>query len=278
MPLDTELVVHQSSEKDDRYHVPSLVRALSIIEHLAEHREELGSAEIADALAIPRNSVFRILTTLTDYGYAHRDPENKTYGLSRKFLSVAYRAIDGQNLVERSLDQLRSLRDLTGETVLIGALTGHEGIVIEQVLSKHTIKVMVDIGQRFTMHTAAPAKAMLAFLPPAERDAAVSRITFTRFTDSTCTSAAAFLEELKVVAETGYALDRGEEVADIVCIAAPIFNHRRRPIASIWVTGPKSRVADHDIDPIRRATMLHARRISARLGYDSPELPVPQAS
>ena len=275
MPLDTELLSAQSVETDDRYHVPSLVRALSIIEYLAEHPGDCGAAEVADALSLPRNSVFRILTTLTDCGYLQRDPDNKAYGLTRKILAVAYRAIDGQNLVERSMDLLRSLRDLTGETVLIGTLTGKEGIVIEQVPSNNPIKVLVEIGHRFPLHTAAPAKAILAFLPASERDEVVGQIQFTRFTDRTCTNAAAFLDELRVIANTGYALDRGEEVEDIVCVAAPIFNHRCRPVASIWVTGPKSRISDRDIDPIRRAVMEHARKISARLGYDTPELPRP---
>lgn len=58
-----------------------------------------------------------------------------------------------------------------GETAMLGVLYGGEGVVIESVKSNRAVCVSVRIGHHYPLHTAAPAKAMLAFLPDGERDA-----------------------------------------------------------------------------------------------------------
>ncbi|MEQ1830315.1 MAG: helix-turn-helix domain-containing protein, partial [Pirellula sp.] len=48
----------------ERYSVPNLERALQILEAIAEHPEGMTMSETATAIKIPRNSAFRILSTL----------------------------------------------------------------------------------------------------------------------------------------------------------------------------------------------------------------------
>ena len=67
-------------------------------------------------------------------------------------------------MVEKAIDVMRELRDDVNETVLLGTLVGTRGVILEQVLSTHPLKVMVDPGHNFALHTAAPAKAMLAYM------------------------------------------------------------------------------------------------------------------
>lgn len=271
--LSEPTVISISETIDDRYHVPSLVRALQIFELLATQPDDLGVSEISARLSLPKNSVFRILTTLADYGYLNREPEQKRYGLSRKLLALGYAAIDEMNLVEKSLGPMRSLRDATRESVLLGTLSGGSGVVLEQLPSPQPIKVTVEIGHRFPLHTAAPGKAMLAFLDVAQRDAIVDSMEFTRNTRHTITTKAAYLDELRRVREQGYAVDRGEEVEEIHCVSAPIFNRRSEPIAAIWATGPRTRLTKGRIAEVRAIVVEQADIISRRLGRDAtPQL------
>ncbi|MFI4876369.1 MAG: IclR family transcriptional regulator [Blastopirellula sp. JB062] len=265
----TTPVVSSPTDVDDRYHVPSLVRALQIFELLALEPNSLGVSEITTRLSLPKNSVFRILTTLADYGYLHREPEQKRYGLSRKLLTLGYAAIDEMNLVEKSLEPMRTLRDATQESVLIGTLNGNHGVVLEQVVSPQPIKVMIEIGHHFPLHAAAPGKAMLAFLNPKDRDAIVDTLEFKRFNQRTITSKADYLKELAQVRLDGYAVDHGEEVEDIHCIAAPIRNRRGEPIAAIWVTGPRTRLTEGRFARVREAVLEQASVISERFGWDA---------
>jgi len=258
---------HETTEQ--RYHVPSLVRALQIFELLAAEPESLGISEISARLSLPKNSVFRILTTLADYGYLNRDPAHKRYVLSRKLLALGYAAIDEANLIEKSLEPMRTLRDITQESVLIGTLSSHRGVVLEQLPSPQPIKVTVEIGHHFPLHTAAPGKAMLAYLEASQQESIVESMTFEKLTNRTIIKKPDYYKELAKVARQGFALDQGEEVDDIHCIAAPVFNRRGEPIASIWVTGPRTRLTKDRFPKVRTAVMDTARTISQRLGWEA---------
>ncbi len=254
-------------EDSTRYHVPSLERALSILEFLAAEPHGRGVSEIARSLDLPKNSVFRIVTTLHAHGYLYRDPADKTFRVARKLLVLAYSAIDENHLVEESLDVLRQLRDETGETALIGTLGEDRGLVLEQVASNQPVKFLVSIGHAFPLHTAAPGKAMVAFLPPDEREAMLEKIEFVRFTAQTITSKKRFRAELEEIREKGYAVDRGEELDTLHCVAAPVFNHRGRPLASIWITGPSDRLRLEHFERVGKSVAEKALVISKRFGY-----------
>ena len=126
---------------------------------------------------------------------------------------------------------------------------------------------MINIGHQFPLHTAAPAKVMLAFLPLEEADAIIETIQFKRFTEMTITNPLQFRAELENIRNSGYSVDRGEEVDSLRCVAAPIFNHRGYPLASIWATGPSYRMRDGDFEWMARYTVDCAARISQSFGY-----------
>lgn len=250
-----------------RYRIPSLDRAMSILEFLASHAGPCGVSDIARELKLPKNSVFRILVTLHARGYVERGAGEKTYGLSRKLLSLGYAAIDEATLVEKSLDVMRRLRDLTRETVLLGALIDNRGTILEQVPSMEPVKFLINVGHCFPLHTAAPGKALLAFLPPEEREAILDTMPFTRFNDRTITDKDRFRSVLNDVRTKGYAVDRGEELDSLNCVAAPVFNHRGRPLASIWITGPSFRLREEDFPHLAQLVVERAEVISRRFGY-----------
>ncbi|MBI1375684.1 MAG: helix-turn-helix domain-containing protein [Phycisphaera sp.] len=252
----------------ERYHVPNLERALQIIEHLAEHATPMGVTELSEQLGFPKNSVFRIVSTLHAHGYLNRDDASKQYTLGSKLLSIGYAAVQEGHLIEKSLDVMRAVRDETDETVLIGILDGTEGVVLEQVLPMQQLKVTVGIGARFPLHTAAPGKAMIAHLPESELNHLLDRIEYPRFTDTTITSKRQMLEELGRVRDMGFALDNGEHNPTIRCVSAAVLDQRGHPAGAIWVTGPEFRITDDRFEPVGHILRDAAARISRRFGYD----------
>ena len=69
-----------AKEKNSReYSAPAVDRALDIIEFMAENHRPFGATEIARELNIPTNSVFRILTRLTERNYTEKDLESGGY-------------------------------------------------------------------------------------------------------------------------------------------------------------------------------------------------------
>ncbi len=167
---------------------------------------------------------------------------------------------------ELSSDILQKLRDATGETALMGRLIGSSGVVLQQSSSKHPIKVQVEIGTRFPLHTAAPAKAILAWLPKADCMAALAELKFKRFTEKTIGSLKEFELVLARCRKDGYSIDAGEEVEGITCIAAPYSTHC--PGQSL-LFGSRTRHASSKKQHTKIASdvMHHASLLSERLGY-----------
>ena len=251
----------------EKYSVPNLERALFALEALADRPDGMTMSEVASALAIPRNSAFRILATLHSHQYLLRDEATGRFRLSGKLMGLGCRGTGTEKLIELCSDLLQQLRDATGETALLGRLIGSSGVVLLQSPSKHPIKVQVEIGARFPLHTAAPSKAILAWLDEADLRLAIADVKFTRFTENTITSRKEFDLVLARCRKAGYAIDAGEEVLGITCIAAPVFDSLSKPIASIWITGPGMRIPKKQLKTIASAVTKCAGLLSQRLGY-----------
>jgi len=251
---------------ESKYHVPNLERALRIIEFLSKQPKTFGISEIAEHFGFPKNSVFRILKTLMNQGYLIES--SNQYQLSTKFLSVGYNALGETNLTGKATDSMIELRDESHETVLLGKLTGSEGVVLDIVLSDEPIKFVVDVGHHFKLHTSAPAKAILAYMDETERNKIIASIDFFVYNEKTIKTRAQFEEELIKVKEKGYGVDVGEKIIGLHCLAAPIFNFQKKPIASIWITGPSFRVPVERFDEYGAMVKKYAYQISAQFGYN----------
>ncbi|MBN2357112.1 IclR family transcriptional regulator [candidate division KSB1 bacterium] len=250
-----------------KYHVPNLVRALQIVELLAEYPDGLNTSEIAEMLHYPKNSVFRITMTLLDHGYLLRENSAKKYRLSRKLLIIGYASLTEHNLIEKASPIMRELRDLTRETVPLGVLHGEEGVIIEQISGTHAFRFMYEPGKRFPLHASAPGKAILAFLPVKECEAILLKLAFAKFTERTIIDKDIFRDVLIQTRRQGYAIDLAEGNDGVHCVAAPIMDQTGYPIAAIWVTGPSNRLRVEDFDRTGQAVAEHAARISTSMGY-----------
>lgn len=262
-----EKSIKNNNGGSSKYHVPNLERALQMMELLSKHPIGLGITEISNRLEFPKNSTFRIATTLLNFGYLNREENSKAFTLSGKLLSLGYSAVSDQNLVEKSMDVMRELRDIVKETVLIGVILNQEGIVLEQIPGLYPFKFWVDVGTRFPMHTAVPSKAMLAYLPEKAKNEICRKIEFKKFTNSTITSLEEFHQVLDYVKEKGYAIENGEEIEGMNCVGVPIFDRNGYPVAAIWVTGPSNRLPVSSFDHIGKIVREHAMHISQRLGF-----------
>ena len=256
--------IHSNSSK---YHVPNLERALRVFELLAQHPEGLSTSRISELLQFPRNSIFRITATLHNHGYLIRDLDTKLFQLSQKLLTLGYAAISEQTLVEKSLDVMRSLRDRFKETVPLGILQGNQGLVIEEVPGIHSFRFVLEPGKRFNLHTSAPGKAIVAYLPEDEKEKLIDSIKFIKFNERTISNKSDFIKELTKVRQQGWAADCAEETEGMHCIGAPIFNRHGIPFAAIWITGPSSRVKEENFQGIGEEVRRHSNKISQSLGY-----------
>ncbi|NQZ59735.1 MAG: IclR family transcriptional regulator, partial [Lentisphaeraceae bacterium] len=224
--------------KDSSYIIPNLDRALRVMELLSDHPKGLTMSEIADSLEIPKNSAFRITATMEYRGFLERNPTTKAFCLTNKMTSISHSTMAEKSLVENAWGNMQELRDECMETILFGTLIDHEGVVLEQAPGKHNFKFTVDVGTRFSLHTAAPAKAMLAHMSEPEVEQILAKVEFTKLTKNTILSAQAYKEELIKTRVQGFGVDCDEERDGMRCIGSAIFNEKNQPVAAVWLTGP----------------------------------------
>ena len=255
-----------AARKGGAYIIPNLDRALRVLELLSGKEAGASITEIANDLGLPKNSVFRIVRTLSASGYL--DEHGKSYRLSPKILSLGYAAVQSTHLISACLEEMRSLRDEINETIFVGALSEGRVVILEQLPSFQLVKFTIEIGHNVPIHASAPGKAILSFLPPAEQKDLLAHIAYTRFNDRTIPSMKAMTQEIEKVQCTGYALDLGEEVSELWCAASPVFDYREYPIASIWLSGPEFRVSRMDLAKVGATVREHALRVSKQFGYD----------
>lgn len=225
---------------NENYIVPALDKGMRLLEFLSDYPAGLQMCEMSE-LKLPSATLYRMLTTFVQLGYINKG-QNDRYRLSRKLLALAYKSIDENSIIEKALGPMRDLRNALNETVMLGTLYGNEGVVLECVKSHQPVCVSVKIGHHFPLHTAAPAKAILAMLPENESAVVLDNMNFTKFTPATITSKQKYLAELQEVRNRGYALDCGEELPDLLCISSPICDINGYPVAALWIAAPASRM------------------------------------
>lgn len=250
------------------FSVPSLERGMGVMELLAGHREGMGLVEIATALGVPTNSVFRIALALEQMGYLARDGESKKFTLSRKMLVVGLGAVHERGVLECAYDVLRAMRDELKETVALGTLLPEKGLgVILMALDHlHDFGIRMRVGFEFELHCSAPGKAMLSFLPESERRGLLGLMRLSRHTGATITRVPDLEAELSRAKSCGYAVDREEYREGSYCVAAAVRDAFGYPVGAVWLTGMTERFPECGYEGLGVRVRCYADQISGRLG------------
>lgn len=247
--------------------VKSVIKALDIME-LLNCEGELGISEMADKLKWDKSTVYRLVATLREKGYVTQNPASQKYSNSMKLFEMGNSVVERLGFRRKCQPYLEELAVLTKETVNLAIQDGKEIIYIDKIESRATIKVDLGIGKRLPMYCTGLGKAILACLPEEEVETLLREETFHAHTPNTVTS----LEELKLqlsqIRHQGYSLDNEEYVLGLKCVASPIWNYQKKPVAAISVAIPEYRYENgtEHIDYIRAVTDI-AAKISRELGF-----------
>ncbi|MDO6848625.1 IclR family transcriptional regulator [Priestia megaterium] len=247
--------------------VKSVSRALDIVTIVSMEREGIGVTEIAKQMDINKSSVYRILTTLAQYGYIEQDQETGRYKLGYKFLEVSSKLLDSIDLRTEAKPFLQELESETNEVIHLVVYDQGEVVYIEKLEGNQTLRMHSKVGKRAPMHCTSVGKAILAFLPLNTVTSILERKGLPAHTDHTITDEESFLRELSEVKQKGYALDLEENEYGITCIAAPIFDHLGQAVAAVSISGATMRMTNERLTYLQERMVDIGKNISKRLGY-----------
>lgn len=264
---DEKAAVGRSNSERNRS--ASLRRALVVLEAVASAAADgtsgLNLSQLAERAQLNRSTVLRLLQPLLETRLIDLDATTNRYRLG------AYTAFLGQAYLEqldiRAVAEplLRDLVMASSETAHLGVLDDAEVVYVHKIESPLPVRMVSRIGSRQPLHCTAMGKLFLAHGASDLFERVVQRGLVGR-TVTTITTATALEGVVARARIDGYAVDDAENEAEIRCVAAPVFDHDRRMVAAVSLSGPTTRMSVERLRELSSSVIACSAAISRQLG------------
>ena len=251
--------------------VQSLVRALRLLQEVAEAGDGITLTEVANRVGLPVSSAHRLLSTLQLEGFVRFDGERTLWFVGVKAFTVGNAFLRARDLVQVARPYMRGLMEQCDETVNLAVEDSGQIIYLAQIECRQMMRALASPGARVPMHSSAVGKVLLAFTPANALTPIVDRMKLERFTANTITARERFDKTLRDIRKQGFGFDDEEHAIGLRCVAAPIFNEAREAIAGISLSGPAARVTDRRFRELAEMVQRTARVITREYGGKPPE-------
>jgi len=258
------------------YTVKSLVKALTILEVLADEDPPYTLTQLSRRLHLHVSTVHRLLVNLVRHGFVEEDTISGGYQLSYRVLRMGLRVLDRMDFRRAAQPLLRELNLRTKETVHLAILQETQAISIDKFDSPQPVGLDARLGGIMPLHCTGVGKTLLAHQGEEMLNRIAQSPGFKRMTARTITALPQLRKELEQIREQGYTVDQEEAVEGLSCVAGPIFNHSGQVVAAFSVAGPATRLTPARIPELAQMVRETSQQISYRLGYRN-ELQPPAA-
>jgi DNA-binding IclR family transcriptional regulator len=215
----------------------AIERAAELLVRVVEAQRPLGVGELAAASGLPKSTTSRLVGALERRGLVQRAGDRRVVP-GPVLLRFAHRDA-GASLVDLALPSLKSLAELSGETINLGVPTplGVEHLAQED--SRHFVGGTNWVGRRVPYESTANGKVLKAF--------------------ST--------HEPSEIRARGYAIAIDELEVGLSALAAPVLGPDGLAIAALSISAPTIRLTRDRIAELAPGLLEQARLVSQRLGH-----------
>jgi DNA-binding IclR family transcriptional regulator len=250
------------------YKVQALDRAFAVLDLLAESDTPLGLAQVASSLQLHKSTAHRFLMVLEHHRMVERIGDGK-FRLGLRLFDLGSRAIEQHDLRDRAKPYLRRLVSETEETAHLCIFEQARVIYIDKIEPARSVRMITRIGASNPMYCTSVGKAILASLPEERINDILRSTRFERFTHRTLTSVDALRTEIEKTRRRGYAVDDEELEEGLRCIAVPVLDAQKMPVAAVSVSGPTFRLTSQKLPSIANNLLQCVREISIDMGFVS---------
>lgn len=245
--------------------IKTIEKAFEVVETL-EELDGARATELKDHLEMPTSTLHDYLTTLEQLEYLTKRDEK--YYPSMRFLKLGAERRSKLHIYKSAKSELEELAQETGELATIMVEEHDLGVLLAIEEGEQAINLHNFPGIRMPLHTTALGKAILAHMPDERRETILDKYGHRKMTDRTITDQETLEEQLDSVAEQGYAVDRGERISGVLCIAVPILDTDNRVQGSVCTCGPISRLdEEEEFERIKTSVLKAGNMIEVNLGY-----------
>lgn len=186
-------------------------RAADILRVLGRDTGGQSLGQIAKQVQLPRSTVQRIVSALSEEGLISIEKGNSGIKLGPEILSLAQACTSG--FKDRLRPMLKQISERTGETVDLAVLENGKMRFVDQVVGSQRLRTVSSIGESFPLTTTANGKAALACLDLTE----AMRLIISEFDEQPHTTRpmAGLLAELGEINAGALATDAGEHTEEV---------------------------------------------------------------
>jgi IclR family transcriptional regulator, KDG regulon repressor len=247
--MTVDAVPSAFARQTDGPHSPGVHTALSVLEVLVVETP-LGLSELASRLGVPKSSLSRVCSVLTQRGWLIRDSAGR-YDLGIRALGLSSHATE-YPLVRAFRVVAPDLLARHNETVCLAVLDGDHSTFIAIEDSSHPVRLVTHVGSRTPAFASASGRVILADRAPHVVAAEYAGKLLVTPTGRRLRGVEELLELLEAVRRDGYAENHEETAIGLHAISVPIRNAASAVLAALTICVPTSRMK-----PARRDQILH---------------------
>lgn len=232
-----------------------------------------GVREIAKGVAMNPSTVHRLLGLLEEEELIRKADPGGGYALGPEFLRLARQAAGTHPVGALALPFMRELVEASGETATLALYdpVRRQTCVVAVVETDAPFRFVSTLHEWRDLHTGASGRAVMAFLPAAERREVMERTRLAPATERTITSPDALEGVLADVRAAGYAVSLEERRLGGVGLAAPVFGAVGQVLGEVGLSVPTQRFRPEDEPRLATLVRACAGRITQALGGDVPD-------
>jgi len=242
------------------YSVQAVVKAIDLLEALAQDGVRPTVIVLAEKLEISRNKAFRLLATLEEKGLVEQNVETGTYSLGMQAFEMAQHILKSDNLIRLAHPVMVELARKLDEAVYITVMNNDEVLFLDMVDSFQQIKAVDLVGRRFPFFTNAAGKVIKS----------VSSIDiFGRNSKKRGIPNPKELEiELDEIRRKGVAVDFNGLGDGICAVAVVVRDYAGKVVGALTLLAPSFRMLQGRLEDEVIPSMLEgAEQLSMKFGY-----------
>src|SRR5678815_5549134 len=245
--------------------IQSLDRGLMILEAVAGSPAPVPLKQLTDLIGIDRSSVFRLANTLRQRRFLANPKGSNDYILGPTAWRLSRRY--GRTVLGTFFHPyLQDLSATLGETSHFAVREGVEVFFIDHhIPAGQIVSVAGQTGEFAPLHCTAHGKVLLADYDLQGLRELLGRAPLRVYTRTTVRSVTRLALVCAQVLADGFALDNGEYLEEVRCVAAPIRDPQGEIVASVGISSPLTRLHAKRIGRATAEVKAAAQAISASL-------------
>ena len=217
--------------------MPAAEHTLRILSHLAGRPAPVAASAIARELALPRSTVYHLLSTLAAHGFVLHLREERRWCLGTSAFELAGGYARQQPLARLGRPVVAALSDHLGESAHLAVMSGGDVLYIVEERAPRRPALVTDVGVRLPAHLAASGRAMLAALPREQvRALFPDASSFPDRTGRGPRTPRELRDLLRDVRSRGYATEDSEIAEGLRSVGVAVRDRTGWPVAAVAVT------------------------------------------